>query len=61
MTDGTDQLLTSAQLADWLQLKEKTVRNWRHLGMGPPCIKLATGSVRYRRSDVEAWMAEVGR
>lgn len=36
-------------------IAEATLRYWRHTGVGPPSIKLG-GLVRYRRSEVEAWI-----
>lgn len=34
---------------------EAALAQWRYLGIGPKFIKLGR-SVRYRRSDVEAWL-----
>jgi hypothetical protein len=36
-----------------------TVRRWRLVGGGPPFIKIGN-LVRYRRTDVEAWLASLG-
>lgn len=57
----TDQLLTMEQVAEWLQVTVGTLRDWRARGtprdMSPlPVIKVG-GAVRYRREDVEAWLA----
>lgn len=51
-----EQLLTSKMLADLLGLAEQTIYN-RHSTGGslPPCIKLGR-LVRFRMSDVEAWI-----
>ncbi len=32
-----------------------TLRNWRYQGIGPKYVKVGA-SVRYRRSDVVAWL-----
>jgi predicted DNA-binding transcriptional regulator AlpA len=45
------------EVADYLQKTEKTLRNWRNLGIGPPYIKVEGGAIRYRWSDVEKWLA----
>lgn len=41
-------------------MPENTLRYWRSLGegkrKGPRSFALEGGSVRYRRSDVEAWL-----
>jgi predicted DNA-binding transcriptional regulator AlpA len=53
---ATDELVTAADLADELQIPEKTLAQWRYLGRGPKFLKLGA-HVRYRRSDVDAWLA----
>ena len=53
------EILTSFEVAEMLGVAEQCVRNWRHLGTkGPKFIKLDGRTVRYRRSDVEAWIAK---
>lgn len=55
---ATDQeFYTPRQLADLLQLDERTVRRWRIDGGGPLFVRVG-GSVRYRKSDVEAWIKD---
>lgn len=56
-----DQLLTAEQVSEWLQVPVATLRNWRRhprrAGAQPlPSIKLGN-HVRYRRGDVEDWLA----
>lgn len=46
---------TPREVAEYLQKSEKTLANWRSLGIGPPYIKPA-GTIRYRWSDVEKWL-----
>lgn len=48
-------ILTEHDLAEEIGLSLKVIQKWRRLGGGPPYMKLG-GSVRYRRSDVEAWL-----
>ena len=52
-----DRLLTIDELAEWLNVAPATVRDWRtrRPGFLPVAVKLG-GQVRYRRSDVEAWL-----
>lgn len=52
----THDLLKSAEVAAMCRVEEATVRWWRHIRTGPPSFKV-NGAVRYRRSDVEAWLA----
>ena len=49
------ELLTPADIADWLSVPEKTLAEWRSRRKGPTYIKLGR-HVRYRRSDVELWL-----
>lgn len=51
-----DELLTAAELAAEHKIPEATLAQWRYLGRGPRYLKLG-GHVRYRRSDVDAWLA----
>ena len=50
------QLLSRRDLEAMGLVKEQTLARWSMLGIGPPEIKL-NGAVRYRRSDVEAWLS----
>ena len=51
-----DLLLTSAQLAQTLQIDERTIRNWRTRGDGPPWLG-SSRMVRYRAAAVVAWLS----
>ncbi len=52
----SNELLTAEQLAAELGLHQVTLAQWRMVdGKGPAFIKIGS-SVRYRRSDVEAWL-----
>jgi hypothetical protein len=50
-----EHLITESQAADLLAIALKTVRNWRHLGRGPPHLKLGR-LVRYRMRDLNVWL-----
>ena len=47
--------MTVKTLAAWLDIPTSTIYQWRYLGKGPRAYKIE-GRVRYRRSDVEAWL-----
>lgn len=56
-TLSPDELLTPRQCAELLHLRVQTLAVWRSTGAhNLPFIKVGT-SVRYRRSDVAAWLA----
>ncbi len=50
-----NQFLESTQLANELGAKLNTIEGWRVKGIGPKFIKIGR-LVRYRRSDVDAWL-----
>lgn len=51
----TPQLLTLEQVATILGIGERTIRNWRSMGQGPPMILLA-GQLRVRPRDLAEWI-----
>lgn len=62
---ATDQgnamrLMTTEEVAVWLQVAPKTLRNWRSAGIGPVALKLHS-VVRYDRAVVEAWIGETSK
>ena len=55
-----EDLLTSQQLAERLQVSLPTIKRWRREGGGPPFVR-AGRSVRYRASEVDRWLEQGGR
>ena len=51
-----DPLAKPLEVAEYLNKNERTLANWRSLGIGPDYVK-AEGEVRYRWRDVERWVA----
>lgn len=47
--------MTTDQVADYINFPPETVRRWRKEGRGPKWSK-PIHQVRYRRTDVDAWM-----
>ncbi len=59
----TEQYLSPLQVGDLLGIPVATVYRWNSEGTGPPRLRIGK-HVRYRRSDVDAWLssrAEVAR
>jgi len=52
-----DELLTSEEVATYLKVSVKTVVDWRYRGTGPKAVAVGR-SVRYRKADLTAWLAE---
>ena len=51
-----DKLLTTAQVAEWLNVSESTIRKWVHYGF-IPYVKIGR-CVRFIREDIEKWLQE---
>lgn len=57
VTPNPTELLTPADVeAEW-QIPIATLYRWRHKRLGPKAIKIGR-HLRYRRSDLEAFLAE---
>lgn len=56
-TNGLDKLLTQARAAELLNVKPRTLENYRARRVGPPFIAISRRCVRYRLADLEAWIA----
>lgn len=48
--------LSTRELADLLGVSVQYCKMGRIRGDGPPYLRLAANAIRYRRSDVEAWL-----
>jgi len=46
-------VLTRQEVADWLKVEPRQVER-----LGVPCLALGRKTVRYLRSDVDAWLLE---
>lgn len=60
MTDSLPSpgdLLDEREAARLYTLAVATLRNWRALKQGPRYVKLGKRTVRYRRSDLEAFVS----
>ena len=57
MADLDDRMLTRREAADFLGMAEQTLAQWTWRGEGPPVYRYSR-RVRYRLSDLNAWVAE---
>lgn len=55
----TEKLMTTAEVAEYLQVSVTTLEHWRSRGTGPRYQKLGR-AVRYRRAEVDKWIDEKG-
>jgi excisionase family DNA binding protein len=51
-----EALMTTEQVAEYLQVPVTTLHQWRYLRKGPLAARIGRG-LRYRRADVDAWVA----
>jgi hypothetical protein len=56
-----DDMLTTGEVEKQYKLKASTLRYWRHKNYGPACFTQGPRKIVYRRSEVEAWLAEQER
>lgn len=54
-TQSPERLLTTQEVATWLDVHPHTLYQWRRSGRGPRPLRVGS-NVRYRASDVEAWL-----
>ena len=47
--------LTEHEVSDMLNVRRRTLQSWRYTNHGPRYVKLG-GCVRYRESDLEAYL-----
>lgn len=57
MNPEIEPLMSARELSATIKVGVNTLHVWRRRGEGPPAIKVG-GSIRYRRADVERWLAE---
>jgi predicted DNA-binding transcriptional regulator AlpA len=51
-----DPLLTSDEAAEFLGVSRRTLEGWRLLGLPPVFVRYSSRSVRYRKSDLVAFI-----
>lgn len=54
---GSEPWWPKKKLAEYFDVSERTVERWTAAGV--PCLRGRGRTVRYRPSDVEAWLASV--
>ena len=52
-----EPLIDVQQLADYLDVPEKTLYAWRYRREGPPAFR-AGRHLRYRRTDIQRWIQQ---
>lgn len=55
--DKDNDLWTIDQVAEYLQVKRNALAQLRYMGTGPKYFALTPKIIRYRKSDIDAWVA----
>jgi hypothetical protein len=50
-------VFTPPEAADYLSTEERTLKLWRQT-LGLPHIRISQKTIRYRRCDLDAWLAK---
>ena len=58
MTESEQKLLDTKSAAKRLGLSHQTLEKWRYQGRGPRYIRYLSKAIRYRQSDIDAFIAE---
>lgn len=53
----TDKLMTTQEAAAYVRLSPSLLNKLRLTGGGPVFVRLAGRAIRYRQSDLDAWVA----
>jgi len=56
MNRTPDQLLTTAELGEYLGVSKQSLAQMRTNGTGPRFIRASAGNIRYRWAEVMAWI-----
>lgn len=57
MSAGLPSLLTQAEVLALLGVSRPTLWAWRRDGRFPGAVRIGPNSIRWRESDVRAWLA----
>ena len=60
LNSAASALLRASEVADFIGSTEAQVRNMRARAQLPPPIKVPGLGVRWRRADLEMWLAQLG-
>ena len=52
-----DKLLSQNEAAERLAVQPRSLEAWRQRGIGPRYLRYSKTCVRYRLSDIQAWVA----
>ena len=56
MDQSIEKLLDDRDLAELLKVSVETPADWRKSGLGPAYVRIGPRLIRYKRSDVQAFI-----
>ncbi len=57
MQQARCRLLTTVEVADYLQIPVATIHRWRYVGTGPPAIRIGR-HLRFDSDDLADWISQ---
>ena len=51
-----EELLTQTDAAEILKIGARSLEQWRYKGIGPKFVRISGRAIRYRQSDIDAWV-----
>lgn len=55
---GAEELMDVSGVAAYLHISRGTLYHWTSQGRGPRCVRISARCIRWRRCDVQSWVAE---
>lgn len=55
---GNPYVIDENEAAAFMGISPKTLQGWRTRRMGPPYVRIARKCIRYRKTDLQAYMDE---
>lgn len=55
---ATDTVWTPAQYAEYIGISTQVAAHQRYRGNGPKYVRMGPRTIRYRKSDVDAWLEQ---
>lgn len=54
------KLLNTKEAAEYIGIKDRTLRKWKKDGIGPPCVQVggSLGTIRYTQESIDKWVIE---
>lgn len=53
----SESLLNAAEVAEWIDVDQQLLADWRSRRVGPPFLKLGHRTVRYEPAAIRKWLA----